>query len=61
MLLPLTTTDAGNLSAQLAALEASLHTAVLNLTDLTDQATGLHPTCTLTMVSLRLQNPQASL
>ena len=50
---------AGTLSVQLAALESSLHTAVLNLTELIDQATGPEPTQALTMVALRLQQPEA--
>ena len=48
----------GTLSAQLAALESSLHAAVLNLTDLTDEATGGDGRRALTMVALRLQQPQ---
>ena len=49
----------GALTAQLAALESSLHAAVLNLTDLTDQATGSGDgRHALTMVALRLQQPQ---
>lgn len=49
---------AGALTAQLAALESSLHAAVLNLTDLTDQATGSDGRHALTMVALRLQQPK---
>lgn len=49
---------AGALSAQLAALESSLHTAVLNLADLIDQAIGSSQSHAWTMVALRLQQPQ---
>ena len=43
---------------QLATLESSLHSAVLNLTDLIDQATGPDHSHALTMVALRLQQPE---
>ncbi|KAL3131897.1 hypothetical protein ABBQ38_007602 [Trebouxia sp. C0009 RCD-2024] len=46
------------LSGQLSALEGSLRTAVLSLTDLIDQVTGPDPAPTLNMAALRLQQNQ---